>query len=292
MIIRIKQGQTAPFALRILSAKGAETETVFFTVQALASELANADTERVCVSIPDTSDPESVRAQVEKFMNKAPAKSNPETVKAVLQKSAEMRKRADAERAKVFHEKPATEIPVCLFIAQQNSKRAKNRIKFGFEMPYMSVYAEFLFGGTTFQAICEPCISPKGELRAKVRKKDTNCWADPTPNLTAVFVKELEKAQTRNAIKLFPWGVEMVSHEDPVARAKERAEFAHAHANVSGACRPAFGAGKAMKRNAKRHQNKTLNNTIQNYEYTRFNIRNYPGQSAYQIEYLNGTRNR
>ena len=55
MIIRIKQGQVAPFALRTLSAKGAETEAVFFTVQALAAELANADTERVCVSIPDTS---------------------------------------------------------------------------------------------------------------------------------------------------------------------------------------------------------------------------------------------
>ncbi len=55
MIIRIKQGQIAPFALRILSAKGAETEAVFFTVQALVSELASADMERVCVSIPDTS---------------------------------------------------------------------------------------------------------------------------------------------------------------------------------------------------------------------------------------------
>lgn len=30
MIMRIKQGQTAPFALRILSAKGAETEAVFY----------------------------------------------------------------------------------------------------------------------------------------------------------------------------------------------------------------------------------------------------------------------
>lgn len=30
MIIRIKQGQVAPFALRILSAKGAETEAVFY----------------------------------------------------------------------------------------------------------------------------------------------------------------------------------------------------------------------------------------------------------------------
>lgn len=44
-----------PFALRILSVKGVETEAVFYTVQALVSELASADMERVCVSIPDTS---------------------------------------------------------------------------------------------------------------------------------------------------------------------------------------------------------------------------------------------
>ena len=105
MIIRIKQGQTAPFALRILSAKGAETEIVFFTVQALVSELASTNMERVCVSIPDTSDPETVRAELGTIMTQATAAPSAETVKAVLQKSAEMRKRADAERAKVFHEK-------------------------------------------------------------------------------------------------------------------------------------------------------------------------------------------
>lgn len=81
MIMRIKQGQTAPFTLRILSAKGAETEAVFFTVQALASELASADMERVCVSIPDTSNLETVRAQVEEIMNRSLVMPNAKTFK-------------------------------------------------------------------------------------------------------------------------------------------------------------------------------------------------------------------
>lgn len=81
MIIRIKQGQTAPFALRILSSKGAETEAIFYTVQALVSELASADMERVCVSIPVTSDLETVRAQVEEIMNRSLVMPNSKTVK-------------------------------------------------------------------------------------------------------------------------------------------------------------------------------------------------------------------
>lgn len=159
MIVRIKQGQTAPFTLRTLSAKGAETETVFFTVQALASELANADTERVCISIPDTLNPEKVRAEIVMLLNRPTAAPGAETVKAVLQKSAEMRKRADAERAKVFHKKQAPLQTIAPAITDhrafvcQHRPNGKHRFYFdGHTVPKFAWYGQ-MSDGTRFIAV-------------------------------------------------------------------------------------------------------------------------------------------
>lgn len=159
MIIRIKQGQTAPFALRILSSKGVDTEAVFYTVQALVSELASTNMERVCVSIPDTSDPETVRAELETIMTQATAAPSAETVKAALQKSAEMRKRADVERAKVFHEKQAPLQTIAPAITDyrafvcQHRPNGKHRFYFdGHTVPKFAWYGQ-TSDGTRFIAV-------------------------------------------------------------------------------------------------------------------------------------------
>lgn len=92
-------------------------------------------------------------------MTQATAAPSAETVKAALQKSAEMRKRADVERAKVFHEKQAplqTITPIItdhrVFVCQHRPS-GKHRFYFdGHTVPKFAWYGQ-MSDGTRFIAV-------------------------------------------------------------------------------------------------------------------------------------------
>ena len=93
------------------------------------------------------------------LLNRPTAAPGAETVKAVLQKSAEMRKRADVERAKVFHKKQAPLQTIAPAITDhrafvcQHRPNGKHRFYFdGHTVPKFAWYGQ-MSDGTRFIAV-------------------------------------------------------------------------------------------------------------------------------------------